>query len=370
MGVKETFGFWGCQTFPGSWSIALGGQPPTPSLLLGRLGESFCCVQRPKLPAGINSFKFCQLSSGRNRWGLMILKPLFRATACPSFLFASLRCSPTVNLAAVRCCGSLWRGCPYMATRETHVRSVCKGVQEKLLLWLEKSLQTHCAEDWENIPWFTGYVCLCLSRIHALPEARAIVPCQRTAWGAKSGLGLTQHSRSPVPVHYSNGLWTDYAPSIRERKNKEDKGLSSVNKPIKTCCFNRSFAAFFLYLLKCPVSLQACRGDLDILEWLRKPYFSFFSPDMTHFCLRWSLHSAPEHRLLAAEVYVKQDWLLKAKNKSKNLYICKKPFCLVCSALAIWLPFSSLSLQEGRSVFLLLSSSKNKVLYIMKSCHV
>lgn len=152
-------------------------------------------------------------------------------------------------------------------------------------------------------------------------------------------------------MRYSNGLWTDHAPSIPQRRNKEENWSSSVIKPIEAWCFNRSFAAFF-YLLKCPVSLRACRGDLGILEWLRKPYFLFFSPDMTHFCLGWSLHSASEYRLLAAEVYVKQDWLLKAKNKSKNLYIHKEPLCPVCSALAIWLLFQAfLCKKEDRFFF-------------------
>lgn len=158
-------------------------------------------------------------------------------------------------------------------------------------------------------------------------------------------------------MHYSSGLWTDNAPSIPERRNKEENGSSSVTKPIKTWCFNRSFAVVFL-LAQVSCQLQACRGDLGIPEWLRKSYFSFFFPDMTYFCLGWSLHSASEHRLLAAEVYVKQDWLVKAKNKSKHLYICKEPLCLVCSALAIWLPFQAFLCKKEDQFFFFPPPSK------------
>lgn len=113
---------------------------------------------------------------------------------------------------------------------------------------------------------------------------------------------------------------------------------------------------FFTAQVSC--QLQACRGDLGIPEWLRKSYFSFFFPDMTHFCLGWSLHSASEHRLLAAKVYVKQDQLLKAKNKSKHLYICKEPLCLVCSALVIRLPFQAFLCKKEDQFFFFPPPSK------------
>lgn len=127
-----------------------------------------------------------------------------------------------------------------------------------------------------------------------------------------------------------------------------------------TCFWKMSLFCFSIILwshlsrraeFKCPVSLQVCRGDLGILEYLRKPYFSVLSPNLKHFCLRWSLHFAPESGILTAEVNVNQDWLLKARNKSKDLSICKKPLCMVCSALVNWLTFQTFLCKKEDQLF-------------------
>lgn len=139
-----------------------------------------------------------------------------------------------------------------------------------------------------------------------------------------------------------------------------------------TCLWKLSLFCFSIVLwchlrrraeFKCPVSLQACRSDLGVLKYLRKQYFSVLSPDLKHFCSGWLFHFAPEHRLLTTEVNVNQDWLLKARNKSKNLSKCKEPLCMVCSFLVNWLAFQTFFARRKISFF---SSSEMNVLYSMK----
>lgn len=202
------------------------------------------------------------------------------------------------------------------------------------------------------------YVCViarpCFSGGSVLPQPQAVVSCQRTALWAQPGPSWW-HSHSPVFVPYSKGcgqatLWA-FLRGWTKRKRDQVLWHNLLRPGVLTDLFLGLFLFCFLSLAQCPVSMQACRFDLGILEWPRKPYFLFFSPDMTHFCLGRSFNSASECRLLAEE-YVKQNWFLKAKNKSKNLYVCKEPFCLVCFALAIWLPFqASLCKKEDRFFF-------------------
>lgn len=62
-----------------------------------------------------------------------------------------------------------------------------------------------------------------------------------------------------------------------------------------TCLWKTSLFCFSIVLwchlsrsaeFKCPASLQACRGDLGILEYLRKRYFSVLFPRLEPFLFR------------------------------------------------------------------------------------
>lgn len=86
--------------------------------------------------------------------------------------------------------------------------------------------------------------------------------------------------------------------------------ISNICTEWTTCLWKMSLFCFSIVLYAAWAGeqswsiLQVCRGDLGILEYLRKPYFSVLSPDLKHFCLGWSLHFAPECRILTTEVYV------------------------------------------------------------------
>lgn len=81
------------------------------------------------------------MGSERDRWGLMILQSLFRAKTCP-LSFSLFTGAVTLwvlvlwDVVAPSGLAGLWW------LQEKLIKTICKGVQGKALLWLEKSFET------------------------------------------------------------------------------------------------------------------------------------------------------------------------------------------------------------------------------------